>query len=64
MRHHSGGEMSALAEGPSHTTDQPGGREHGLVKPAIISSEFSPENNATSKVEYTNSKAYTSTDIT
>ena len=56
MRHHSGGEMSALAEGPSHTTHQPGGREHGLVKPAIISSKVSPENKATSKAEYTNTQ--------
>ena len=48
--------MSALAEGPSHTTDQPGGREHGLVKPAIISSKVSPENKATSKAEYTNTQ--------
>ena len=56
MRHHSGGEASAPAEDPSHTTDQPGGREHGQVKPAIISSKTSPENNATSNAEYPNTQ--------
>ena len=56
MRHHSGGEASAPAEDPSHTTDQPEGREHGQVKPAIISSKTSPENNATSNAEYPNTQ--------
>ena len=37
-------------------TDQPGGREHGQVKLAIMSSKLSPENRATSKVEYTNTQ--------
>ena len=55
-RHHSEGEASAPAEEPFHSTDQPGGREHGQVKPAIISSKASPENNVTSKVEYTNTQ--------
>ena len=54
MRHHSGGLESAPAEDPSQTTDHPGGKEQGQVKPAIISSKASPENNATSKTEYTN----------
>ena len=55
-RHHLGGEASAPAEDPSHSTDQPGGRVQGQVKPAIKSSKFSPENNATSKAEYTNTQ--------
>ena len=46
--------MLAPAEDPSHSTDQLGGKEHGQVKPAVISSKASPENNATSKAEYTN----------
>ena len=53
MRHHSGGLESAPAEDPSQTTDHPGGKEQGQVKPAIISSKASPKNNATSKAEYT-----------
>ena len=56
MRHHLKGEASVPAKDPSHSTDQPGGREHGLVKPAIISSKVSPENKATSKAEYTNTQ--------
>ena len=56
MRNHTRGEASAPTEGPSHTTDQPGGREHDQVKPAIISSKASPENNVTSKVKYTNTQ--------
>ena len=56
MRHHSGGLESAPAEDPSQTTDHPGGKEQGQVKPAIISSKASPENNATSKTEYTNTQ--------
>ena len=56
MRHHSEGEASAPAEDPSHSTDQPGGRVQGQVKPAIISSKFSPENKATSKAENTNAQ--------
>ena len=55
-RHHLGGEALAPAEDPSHSTDQPGGRVQGQVKPAIKSSKFSPENNATSKAEYTNTQ--------
>ena len=62
MRHHSGGEASAMAEVPSHTTDQPGGRVQGQVKPANIYSHALPENKATSKAEYTNTQQ-ASTDI-
>jgi hypothetical protein len=36
--------------------DQPGGKVQGQVKPAIISSKDTPENNATSKAEYTNTQ--------
>ena len=54
MRHHSGGEASAMAEVPSHTTDQPGGKLQGQVTLVIISSKASPKNNATSKAEYSN----------
>jgi len=56
MRHHSGGLESAPAEDPSQTTDHPGGKEQGQVKPAIISSKASPKNNATSKAEYTSTQ--------
>ena len=48
--------MSALAEGPSHSTDQPGGKVHGQVRLAIMSSKLVPENSAISD-------AYPSTDI-
>ena len=48
--------MSAPAKDPSHSTDQPGGREHDQVRPAIISSEVTLENDATSKAEYTNTQ--------
>ena len=44
--------MSAPAEDPPHTTDQPEGK---AVKPANISST-DPENKATSKDEYTNTQ--------
>ena len=56
MRHHSKGEASVPAKDPSHSTDQPGGRVQGQVKPAIKSSKFSPEKKATSKAEYTNTR--------
>jgi hypothetical protein len=36
--------------------DQLGGKVHGHVKPAIISSKDTPKNNATSKAEYTNTQ--------
>jgi hypothetical protein len=36
--------------------DQPGGREHGQVRPAIISSKDILENRATSKAEYANTQ--------
>jgi hypothetical protein len=45
-----------LAGDGSHSTDQPGGKVQGQVKPAIISSKDAPENNAISKVEYTNTQ--------
>ena len=48
--------VSALAEGPSHSTDQPRGKVHGQVKLAIISSKLVPENSATCKTEYTNTQ--------
>jgi len=50
------GVESAPVEDPSQTTDQPGGREQGQGKPTVISSKASPENNATSKAEYTNTQ--------
>ena len=55
-KHHSVGGWSALAEGPSHSTDQPGGKVQGQVRLAIISSKLVPENSATSKTEYTNTQ--------
>jgi hypothetical protein len=48
--------LSSLAGDRSHSTDQPGGRVHGQVKLAIITSKVSPENKATSKAEYTNTQ--------
>ena len=50
------GGWSAPAEGPSHSTDQPGGKVHGQVRLAIISLKLVPENSATSKAEYTNTQ--------
>ena len=55
-KRHSAGGWSAPAEGPSHSTDQPGGRVHDQVRLAIISSKLVPENSATSKAEYTNTQ--------
>ena len=55
MRHSVGG-WSAPAEGPSHSTDQPGGKIHAQVRLAIISSKLVPENSATNKPEYTNTQ--------
>ena len=42
MRHSAGG-WSAPAEGPSHSTDQPGGRVQGQVRLANRSSKLVPE---------------------
>ena len=56
MRNHARGEASAPTEGPSHTTDQPGGKEHGQAIPANIFPNAIPENKATSKAEYTNTQ--------
>jgi hypothetical protein len=53
-RYHSA--LSSLAGDASHSTNQPGGRVHGQVKLATISSKFLPENIATSKTEYTNTQ--------
>ena len=50
------GRWSAPAEGPSHSTDQPGGKVHGQVRLANRSSKLVPENYATSKAEYTNTQ--------
>ena len=47
------GGWSGPAEGTSHSIDKPGGRVHGQVRLAIISSKLVPENSATSKAEYT-----------
>ena len=55
-KRHSVGGWSAPAEGPSHSTDQPGGNVHGQVRLAIISSKLVPNNSATSKAEYTNTQ--------
>jgi hypothetical protein len=52
--HHSA--LSLLAGDGSHSTDQPGGRVHGQVKLATVSSNVSPKNKATSKAEYTNTQ--------
>ena len=58
------GGVSAPAEGPSHSTDQPEGKVHGQVRVEIISSKLIPENSATSKAEQLIlSKAYPSLDI-
>ena len=50
------GGVSAPAEEPSHSTDQPGGKLHVQVRLAIMSSKGKPENSATSKAEYTNTQ--------
>ena len=50
-----GGE-SAPAEEPSYSTDQPGGKLHGQVRLAIMSSKGIPENSVTSKAEYINTQ--------
>ena len=42
-KHHSVGGWSAPAEGPSHSTDQPGGKVHGQVRLANRSSKLVPE---------------------
>ena len=55
-RHRSVGGVSASAEGPSHSIDQPRSKVHGQVKLAIISSKSVPESSATSKAEYTNTQ--------
>jgi hypothetical protein len=46
----------SLAGDRSHSMDQPGGKVQGQVKPAIISSNDTPENNTTSKAEHTNTQ--------
>jgi hypothetical protein len=48
--------LSSLAGDASHSTDQPGGREHGQVRPAIISSKDIPKNRVTNKAEYANTQ--------
>ena len=50
------GGVSAPAEGPSISTDQPGGKVHGQIRLAIISSKLVPGNSDTSKAEYTNTQ--------
>ena len=42
MRHSAAGWL-APAEGPSHSTDQPGGKVHGQVRLANRSSKLVPE---------------------
>ena len=42
-KRHSAGGWSAPAEGPSHSTDQPGGRVQGQVRLATRSSKLVPE---------------------
>ena len=57
-------EVSARAEGPSHSTDQPGGKVQGQVKPAINSTKSDLKNSDTSKAEQLIlSKTYPSPDI-
>jgi hypothetical protein len=48
--------LSSLAGDGSHSTEQPGGRVHGKVKLATISSKVLPENKATSKAKYTSTQ--------
>ena len=55
-KRHSVGGWSAPAEGPSHSTDQPGGKVHSQVRLTNRSSKLVPENSATSKTEYTNTQ--------
>ena len=55
-KRHSAGGWSAPAEGPSHSTAQPGGKVHGQVRLANRSSKLVPENSATSNAEYTNTQ--------
>ena len=56
------GSVSVLAEGPSHMTDQPGGK---VVKPANKSSKALPETKPQARLSILIlSKAYPSTDIT
>ena len=55
-KRHSAEGWSAPAEGPSHSTDQPGGKVQGHVRLAIKSSKLVLENSATSKAEYTNTQ--------
>ena len=45
-----------LAGETTHPTDHPGSKVQGQAKPAVISSSVLPENKATSKAEYTNTK--------
>jgi hypothetical protein len=52
--HHSA-ELSLAGDG-SYSTDQPGAKVQGQVKPAIISSKDAPKNDATSNAEYTNTQ--------
>jgi hypothetical protein len=52
--HHSA--ESLLAGDGSHSTVQPDGKVLGQVKPAIVSLKDTPENNATSKAEYTDTQ--------
>ena len=42
-KRHSAGGWSALVEGPSHSTDQPGGKVQGQVRLANRSSKLVPE---------------------
>jgi len=56
MTRHSVGGWSTPAEGPSHSTVQPGGKAQGQEKRVNASSTLVPENSATSKTEYTNTQ--------
>ena len=51
-RYHSSGSLPA--RDGSHSTDQPGGKEQGQVKPAVWSSKLIPETGFNSKAGYTN----------
>ena len=51
-RYHSSGSLPA--EDGSHSTDQPGGKEHDQDRLAIWSSKLIPEKGFNSKAEYSN----------
>ena len=53
-RYHSSGSLPV--EDGSHSTDQPGGKEQGMVRLAIWSSKPIPEKGFNSRAEYSNTQ--------